>query len=134
MFQALLSALYLQALQASLPKNRIIQPLCGTGKGSLVAIDGIYQAGSAWRVHRNKFCGQHPFVRMPWMQLLRIVSFKRNPPLTWNLSMTGNFLCSKIISNSRYIIAFYITCCALPQFPRATLACIYPGGVRRRKE
>ena len=27
--------------------------------------------------------------------MLHIVSLKRNPPLTWNLSMTGNFLCSK---------------------------------------
>ena len=27
--------------------------------------------------------------------------FDKNPPLMWNLSTTGNFLCSKIISNSR---------------------------------
>ena len=39
---------YLQALRASLPKNRIIQPLCRTGKGSSVAVDGIHQAGAAW--------------------------------------------------------------------------------------
>ena len=31
---------------------------------------------------------------MHWEQSLRIVSSKRNPPLNYNLSMTGNYKCS----------------------------------------
>ena len=33
---------------------------------------------------------------MPCQPLLLIVSSKRNPPLKWNLSMTGNLRCFKL--------------------------------------
>ena len=42
------------------------------------------------------------------VQLLHIVSLKRSLPLMWNSSMTGNYLYSKIISNSRYLIYNWI--------------------------
>ena len=65
LFQALLSALYLQTLQAFISQNSIIQPLCGTGKRSVATADRINQTGSAWRVHGNKFCRQHATSCMP---------------------------------------------------------------------
>ena len=40
---------------------------------------------------------------MHWEQSLRIVSSKRNPPLNYNLSMTGNYKCSNTYIELTYI-------------------------------
>ena len=46
---------------------------------------------------------------MLFQQLQHTVSLKRNPPLKWNLSMTGNLHYFEIISNSRYNKFFCLT-------------------------
>ena len=68
---------------------------------------------------------------MHWEQSLRIVSSKRNPPLNYNLSMTGNYKCSntyiELTLFSKKLILRY--CCVLFHIPLATTPLPLGGGL-----